>query len=364
VAITYDTADANKGTVTCSGNDDLAYGSPWEGPQADDLCIVPSDIYEFAGWYADRTAPGMQAFVYDVTLLTSANGVDTSGETPTLTLYARWHSDDVAITYRSADTTKGTVSCAGSSEPYGDAWTGPVAGDECIVPIDSSYVFVGWFTDPNNPSAVEYEYDETLLTSANGVETSESTPTLTLYARWAQELTLFYDANGGAAFPPLAPSTCFMSYPDTTCDVTVSTEGSGITPPTGWDYAGWNTSPDGTGYDVAPGSEVELTLAANPVTLYAKWTRTLTLPYDKGMAWGGYTDPTTCFVVYPVSSCNVVTAENGFYQPDSMRMHFVYWDTIDIDVAGGTIYYVGDPYTLTVDNDGQPLYPIFEWDKD
>jgi hypothetical protein len=42
--------------------------------------------------------------------------------------------------------------------------------------------------------------------------------------------------------------------------------------------------------------------------------------------------------------------------------HFVYWYTLDVDTGFGTRYDEGVPYTLTVDNDGQPLYTIIQHD--
>lgn len=86
---------------------------------------------------------------------------------------------------------------------------------------------------------------------------------LVLYAIWEQEFNLSYNSNGGAG-GSISSQTRFPG------DAVAVAVNSGVFYRTDdYAFAGWNTEPDGTGKNYAPGSTFVFTNAL--VTLYARW---------------------------------------------------------------------------------------------
>ncbi len=122
-------------------------------------------------------------------------------------------------------------------------------------PTRSGYEFSSWNT---NSSGTGTNYDP-----GGTITLSASSPTQTLYAKWAQiyTRTLSYNMNGGTD----GPSSQSCSSTSTSCSITISS-----TKPTKTNYvfAGWSTSSSATSASYQPGSSI--TLSSN-TTLYAVW---------------------------------------------------------------------------------------------
>lgn len=100
------------------------------------------------------------------------------------------------------------------------------------------------------------------------------------------EITVSYNDNKSHAGDqtisgmPSGTTLTFTSYPD----FASYTVGSAPTDPTGYHFAGWNTSADGNGTDYAAGASVTTFGYVETITLYAKWERVYTVTlYDNGV---------------------------------------------------------------------------------
>ena len=108
--------------------------------------------------------------------------------------------------------------------------------------------------------------------------------------------TVSFDPNGGKS------SLKDMS---TKYEANLTLPKSGVTR-TGYSFTGWNTEPDGTGNDYAPGQRVSQLTQGESITLYARWTpNTYTLrfnankgtgkmPDQKGIPYGEATELSPC----------------------------------------------------------------------
>lgn len=108
--------------------------------------------------------------------------------------------------------------------------------------------------------------------------------------------TVSFDPNGGKS------SLKDMS---TKYEANLTLPKSGVTR-TGYSFTGWNTEPDGTGNDYAPGQRVSQLTQGESITLYARWTpNTYTLrfnankgtgkmPDQKGILYGEATELSPC----------------------------------------------------------------------
>lgn len=108
--------------------------------------------------------------------------------------------------------------------------------------------------------------------------------------------TVSFDPNGGKS------SLKDMS---TKYEANLTLPKSGVTR-TGYSFTGWNTEPDGTGNDYAPGQRVSQLTQGEGITLYARWTpNTYTvrfnankgtgkMPDQKGILYGEATELSPC----------------------------------------------------------------------
>lgn len=108
--------------------------------------------------------------------------------------------------------------------------------------------------------------------------------------------TVSFDPNGGKS------SLKDMS---TKYEANLTLPKSGVTR-TGYSFTGWNTEPDGTGNDYAPGQRVSQLTQGESITLYARWTpNTYTvrfnankgtgkMPDQKGILYGEATELSPC----------------------------------------------------------------------
>jgi uncharacterized repeat protein (TIGR02543 family) len=174
---------------------------------------------------------------------TLANGTGTSyadGATysfsSSITLYAQWTPlPNVTVTFNANG---GTGSMAAETGNVATALTSNAFAR-------TGYTFVGWSTTANGS-----------LAYANGA-TYPFTASVTLYALWAQNFTVTFNANGGAGS---------MSG-ETESSPTALTANAFTN--SGYTFSGWNTVANGSGASYANNATYAFTAS---VTLYAQWT--------------------------------------------------------------------------------------------
>ena len=91
---------------------------------------------------------------------------------------------------------------------------------------------------------------------------------MTLYAQWERDYyTVLFDANGGTGAMDPQKVEIGMGEPLDTCQFVRE----------GYEFAGWNAAPDGSGADYQSGVALEEDLAAagGQTTLYAQWNEEL-----------------------------------------------------------------------------------------
>ena len=144
------------------------------------------------------------------------------------------------------------------------------------------------------------------------LEYNASQPRFAMYGNTQKEVFLYRKKVAGTTYYATNPASCsiptqvVVSYNDNKShagDQTISgmpsgttltfdpypnfasyTVGSAPTDPTGYHFAGWNTSADGSGSDYAAGASVTTFGYVENVTLYAKWERVYSVTlYDNGV---------------------------------------------------------------------------------
>ena len=120
--------------------------------------------YVFGGWYLDEGCTEALTYPYALT-----------GD---LDIYAKWTPEERAVTFD----TKGGSDVAAQTVSYGELATQPEE------PTKAGYVFDGWCTD----EACTTGYDFSTAVTGN----------VTLYAKWANPVTVAFDAGEGDAVEP------------------------------------------------------------------------------------------------------------------------------------------------------------------
>ncbi|WP_162848546.1 InlB B-repeat-containing protein [Paenibacillus nanensis] len=270
------------------------------------------------------------------------NGTDyAGGETFTMpadnvTLYAKWTTNPTySVTYDGNGNSGGAVPT--DNNAYEQGATVTVAGNSGQL-TKSGHTFVGWNTAADG-SGTDYAGGETFTMPADNV---------TLYAKWTTNPTysVTYDGNGnsGGAVP-----TDNNAYEQ---GATVTVAGnSGQLTKAGHTFVGWNTAADGSGTDYAGGET--LTMPADNVTLYAKWTAnpTYSVTYDVNGSTGGAVP--TDNSAYE-QGATVTVAGNGGQLTKSGHT-FVGWNTAAD--GSGTDYAGGD--TFAMPNDDVTLFAMW-----
>ena len=185
------------------------------------------------------------------------------------------------------------------------------------------YTFTGWKRADNQQAYGDGQWVTNLTTQPNGI--------VTMVAQWsANEAHIRYNPN-----PPAGKTTGGQGTPNwdghTGDTPTIGQNGWTID---GYTFAGWDTSPDGSGARYAPGARWT---ANGTLTLYAQWTPgQASLTYDGNGATGGKTDPQT-----GKTDEKINVRDNGFTRDGYM---FVTWNT----QAGckGKAVNPGDEWTL------------------
>lgn len=177
------------------------------------------------------------------------------------------------------------------------------------------YTFTGWKRADNQQAYGDGQWVTNLTTQPNGI--------VTMVAQWsANEAHIRYNPN-----PPAGKTTGGQGTPnwDGHTGDTPAIGGNGWTID-GYTFAGWATSPDGSGARYAPGARWT---ANGTLTLYAQWTPgQADLTYDGNGATGGKTDPQT-----GKTDEKINVRDNGFTRDGYT---FVTWNT-QADCKGNAV---------------------------
>jgi|WetSurMetagenome_2_1015567.scaffolds.fasta_scaffold00108_35 uncharacterized protein (TIGR02145 family)/uncharacterized repeat protein (TIGR02543 family) len=218
-------------------------------------------------WISDTFATSGAKTVYAVAFI--QGGLHCSASA-TITVLAR-PVQTYSVIYNGNGSTSGAVPADANSYQQGAAVTvkaniGGLAR--------TGYAFVDWNTSPDG-NGTSYLGGETFNMGAANV---------TLYAVWTQNPTYTVTYNGNGNSGGTVPSDA-NSYQQ---GASVTVQGnSGNLARTGYTFAGWNTTADGSGTSYAGSSTFNIG-AAN-VTLYAVWTQnpTYTVSYNGNGNTGG-----------------------------------------------------------------------------
>jgi uncharacterized protein (TIGR02145 family)/uncharacterized repeat protein (TIGR02543 family) len=153
------------------------------------------------------------------------------------------------------------------------------------VPTRTGYVFASWNTLANG----------TGMSYAPGANYTDNAD-LMLYAQWtANTYTVTYNANDGTGAPANQTKTYDIA-------LTLSTS---VPTRTGYTFAGWNTSANGTGTSYVSGASYTSNAG---ITLYAQWTiNTYTVTYNANDGTGAPTNQTKTYNVTLTLSADVPT---------------------------------------------------------
>lgn len=270
------------------------------GWAAGDTGKIPG--YRFDGWY---TAPnGGNKYDFNTPL------------TNNMTVYAHWIGNGYTVRFTGNGATGGNTPDQAFQYNIGqnlrrNGFT------------RDGYTFTGWKRADNQQAYGDGQWVTNLTTQPNGI--------VTMVAQWsANEAHIRYNPN-----PPAGKTAGGNGTPnwDGHTGDTPAIGGNGWTID-GYTFAGWTTSPDGSGTKYAPGASWT---ANGTLTLYAQWTPgEAGLTYDGNGATGGKTDPQN-----GVTDQKVNVRQNGFTRDGYT---FVRWDT-QADCRGKAVN-PGDKWTL------------------
>lgn len=270
------------------------------GWAAGDTGKIPG--YRFDGWY---TAPnGGNKYDFNTPL------------TGNVTVYAHWVGNGYTVRFAGNGATGG-----GTPDQAFQYNIGQNLHRNGFV--RDGYTFTGWKRADNQQAYGDGQWVTNLTTQPNGI--------VTMVAQWsANEAHIRYNPN-----PPAGKTTGGNGTPNwdghTGDTPTIGQNGWTID---GYTFAGWATSPDGSGARYAPGARWT---ANGTLTLYAQWTPgQASLTYDGNGATGGKTDPQN-----GVTDQKVNVRQNGFTRDGYT---FVRWDT-QADCRGKAVN-PGDKWTL------------------
>ncbi|MEI8199782.1 MAG: InlB B-repeat-containing protein, partial [Eubacteriales bacterium] len=295
-AVTY---DANDGTGTQTDSTVYHIGDTVTVKNQGTMAYTG---YTFAGWNTLANGSGT-SYAAGATFTMGSTGV---------TLYAQWTANNYSVTYNAnggtGTQTDSTIYHIGNTVTVRDQGTMAYAG----------YSFNGWNTAANG-SGTAYAPEATFaMGSAN----------VTLYAQWAANYAVTYNANGGTGTQ--TDSTVYH------IGNTVTVKNQGTMAYTGYTFNGWNTADNGSGTAYAPAAT--FTMGSANVTLYAQWTvNDYSVIYDAHGGTGEQTDST----VYHIG--NTVTVKN---QGTMAYTGYTFngWNTADN--GSGTAYAPAATFTM------------------
>lgn len=262
------------------------------GWAAGDTGKIPG--YRFDGWY---TAPnGGNKYDFNTPL------------TNNVTVYAHWVGNGYTVRFAGNGATGG-----GTPDQAFQYNIGQNLHRNGFV--RDGYTFTGWKRADNQQAYGDGQWVTNLTTQPNGI--------VTMVAQWsANEAHIRYNPN-----PPAGKTTGGQGTPNwdghTGDTPTIGQNGWTID---GYTFAGWTTSPDGSGARYAPGARWT---ANGTLTLYAQWTPgQASLTYDGNGATGGKTDPQT-----GKTDEKINVRDNGFTRDGYT---FVTWNT-QADCKGNAV---------------------------
>lgn len=262
------------------------------GWAAGDTGKIPG--YRFDGWY---TAPnGGNKYDFNTPL------------TGNVTVYAHWVGNGYTVRFAGNGATGG-----GTPDQAFQYNIGQNLHRNGFV--RDGYTFTGWKRADNQQAYGDGQWVTNLTTQPNGI--------VTMVAQWsANEAHIRYNPN-----QPAGKTTGGQGTPNwdghTGDTPTIGQNGWTID---GYTFAGWATSPDGSGARYAPGARWT---ANGTLTLYAQWTPgQASLTYDGNGATGGKTDPQT-----GKTDEKINVRDNGFTRDGYT---FVTWNT-QADCKGNAV---------------------------
>lgn len=262
------------------------------GWAAGDTGKIPG--YRFDGWY---TAPnGGNKYDFNTPL------------TNNVTVYAHWIGNGYTVRFTGNGATGGNTPDQAFQYNIGqNLHRNGFTRD--------GYTFTGWKRADNQQAYGDGQWVNNLTTQPDGI--------VTMVAQWsANEAHIRYNPN-----PPAGKTTGGQGTPNwdghTGDTPTIGQNGWTID---GYTFAGWATSPDGSGARYAPGARWT---ANGTLTLYAQWTPgQASLTYDGNGATGGKTDPQT-----GKTDEKINVRDNGFTRDGYT---FVTWNT-QADCKGNAV---------------------------
>lgn len=262
------------------------------GWAAGDTGKIPG--YRFDGWY---TAPnGGNKYDFNTPL------------TNNVTVYAHWIGNGYTVRFAGNGATGG-----GTPDQAFQYNIGQNLHRNGFV--RDGYTFTGWKRADNQQAYGDGQWVTNLTTQPDGI--------VTMVAQWsANEAHIRYNPN-----PPAGKTAGGQGTPNwdghTGDTPTIGQNGWTID---GYTFAGWATSPDGSGARYAPGARWT---ANGTLTLYAQWTPgQASLTYDGNGATGGKTDPQT-----GKTDEKINVRDNGFTRDGYT---FVTWNT-QADCKGNAV---------------------------
>lgn len=253
------------------------------GWAAGDTGKIPG--YRFDGWYTAPNGGGR----YDFNTPLTSN----------VTVYAHWIGNGYTVRFTGNGATGGNTPDQAFQYNIGqnlrrNGFT------------RDGYTFTGWKRADNQQAYGDGQWVTNLTTQPDGI--------VTMVAQWsANEAHIRYNPN-----PPAGKTAGGNGTPNwdghTGDTPTIGQNGWTID---GYTFAGWATSPDGSGARYAPGARWT---ANGTLTLYAQWTPgQASLTYDGNGATGGKTDPQN-----GVTDQRVNVRQNGFTRDGYV---FTGWNT-------------------------------------
>lgn len=272
---------------------------PYNTAAADSSGWVAGDTgkipgYRFDGWY---TAPnGGNKYDFNTPL------------TGNVTVYAHWVGNGYTVRFAGNGATGG-----GTPDQAFQYNIGQNLHRNGFV--RDGYTFTGWKRADNQQAYGDGQWVTNLTTQPNGI--------VTMVAQWsANEAHIRYNPN-----PPAGKTTGGQGTPNWdghTGDTPIIGQNGWTID--GYTFAGWATSPDGSGARYAPGARWT---ANGTLTLYAQWTAgEASLSYDGNGATGGKTDPQT-----GKTDEKINVRDNGFTRDGYT---FVTWNT-QADCKGNAV---------------------------
>jgi uncharacterized repeat protein (TIGR02543 family) len=249
--------------------------------------------YIFQGYYDTNAATGGTQYY------TSAGAsARTWNKTGAQTLYARWTGVSYTVAFN-ANGGSGSMSNQ-TGFVYGTAKALTANG---FTAPSGGYTFQGWATSANNAAAGTVAYANQVNMTTG---TTTNNDTVTLYAVWKRTITF---KHGKAK----ASSNDVTQY-----------YGGNITPPSitaisGWSPLGWRDDTTAGNKEYGANNTTAFAYTGTAQTLYAAYSRTLTLSYTNGGGSGTAPSNTTATQYYnangATSSASFTLATNTFTAP-------------------------------------------------